>query len=104
MDLGRISIWDERPLRETTPSSNWSLGRRQILIVLTVEDDSTYFPNNSFNSQLAGPMWGGPLHNRQFVEKVQETVDSLDDAIYVTKPRIKGFLSLAAEVRPHEPH
>jgi len=45
-------------------------------------------------------MWAGPLHNRQFVEKVQETVESLDESVYKTKARIKGFLTLTAEVRP----
>jgi tRNA G26 N,N-dimethylase Trm1 len=48
-------------------------------------------------------MWGGPLHNRQFIEKAKEIVDSMDDSIYVTKPRMKGFLHLAGEVRPHKP-
>jgi tRNA (guanine26-N2/guanine27-N2)-dimethyltransferase len=45
-------------------------------------------------------MWAGPLHNRQFIEKLQGTVDSLDESVYVSRPRINGILSLASEVSP----
>lgn len=43
-------------------------------------------------------MWGGPLHNREFIGRLQDTVSSLDEAVYVTRPRMLGILSLAAEV------
>jgi tRNA G26 N,N-dimethylase Trm1 len=43
-------------------------------------------------------MWGGPLHNREFVQKMQKTVEEMDDTVYSTRPRMLGMLSLAAEV------
>lgn len=43
-------------------------------------------------------MWAGPLHDPEFVTKLQETVSSLDETIYVTRPRMFGMLSMAAEV------
>jgi tRNA (guanine26-N2/guanine27-N2)-dimethyltransferase len=43
-------------------------------------------------------MWGGPLHNREFVEKMQKTVEEMDESVYATRPRMLGMLSLAAEV------
>jgi tRNA G26 N,N-dimethylase Trm1 len=45
-------------------------------------------------------MWAGPLHNREFIGRLQETVESLDETVYVTRPRMLGMLNLAAEVYP----
>jgi tRNA G26 N,N-dimethylase Trm1 len=73
--------------------------------VPTVVVDKSYIPQPKIAIliiKVAGPMWAGPLHNREFVKKVQTTIDSLDESVYITKPRINGFLSLAAEVlTPH---
>ena len=43
-------------------------------------------------------MWAGPLHDHEFVERLHKTVSSLDETVYVTRPRMLGMLSLAAEV------
>jgi tRNA (guanine26-N2/guanine27-N2)-dimethyltransferase len=43
-------------------------------------------------------MWAGRLHDKSFIERLQETVESLDESVYVTRSRILGILSLAAEV------
>ena len=45
-------------------------------------------------------MWAGRLHNREFIVQLQETVSSLDETVYPTRPRMLGMLSLAAEVIP----
>jgi len=42
-------------------------------------------------------MWAGPLHDKDFIQKLKETVDSLDEEVYKTKPRIQGTLSLVEE-------
>ena len=43
-------------------------------------------------------MWAGPLHNTEFLERLQATINSLDKTIYVTRPRMQGMLNLASEV------
>lgn len=48
-----------------------------------------------FKTHLAGPMWGGPLHNPQFITKILAILPSLDNKIYATIPRIEGMLTLA---------
>lgn len=48
-----------------------------------------------FKTHLAGPMWGGPIHNPYFVQQILDMLPSLDRAIYTTVPRIEGMLSLA---------
>lgn len=53
---------------------------------------------NLLTKKLGGPMWGGPLHNRDFVQKMQKTVEQMDESLYITRPRMLGMLSLAAEV------
>ena len=48
-----------------------------------------------FITHLAGPMWGGPLHNPYFVQRMLDILPSLDPEIYGTIPRMEGMLSLA---------
>ncbi|KAI4169095.1 MAG: hypothetical protein LQ343_005958 [Gyalolechia ehrenbergii] len=48
-----------------------------------------------FKTHLAGPMWGGPLHNPQFLSRVLGLLPSLDSKVYGTIPRIEGMLTLA---------
>ncbi len=43
-------------------------------------------------------MWLGPLHDPDFVGRVQESVER-DRGLYGTAPRMKGMLTLAKEVR-----
>ncbi|KAF4550923.1 tRNA (guanine(26)-N(2))-dimethyltransferase-like protein [Elsinoe fawcettii] len=48
-------------------------------------------------THLAGPMWGGPLHNPWFVERILDYLPDLDPDIYQTTERIEGMLSTALE-------
>ena len=48
-----------------------------------------------FKTHLAGPMWGGPLHNPYFIMKILDILPSLDNNVYATIPRIEGMLTLA---------
>ena len=49
-------------------------------------------------SQLAGPMWSGSLHDKEFIAKVLEHIASNEDR-YGTAKRMKGMLTIAKEVR-----
>lgn len=44
---------------------------------------------------IAGPLWSGPLHSKEYVSKMLELVESFDETVYPTSPRIKGMLTLA---------
>ena len=46
---------------------------------------------------LAGPMWGGALHNPHFIRRILEMLPELDRSIYQTIPRIEGILTTALE-------
>lgn len=48
-----------------------------------------------FKTHLAGPMWGGPLHNPYFIKRILDTLPTLDKDIYGTIPRMEGMLSIA---------
>ena len=48
-----------------------------------------------FKTHVAGPMWGGPLHNLHFIQRILKTLPSLDPKTYSTIPRIEGMLNLA---------
>ena len=58
-----------------------------------------------FKTHLSGPMWGGPLHNPFYVQKILDLLPSLDNKTYGTIPRIEGMLTLARDeaILPDEP-
>ena len=62
-----------------------------------------------FKTHLAGPMWGGPIHNPQYVQRILDVLPTLDPKVYGTIPRIEGMLTVArdesmtSEATPLEP-
>ncbi|KAL9619275.1 MAG: hypothetical protein Q9160_006127 [Pyrenula sp. 1 TL-2023] len=50
-----------------------------------------------FKTHLSGPMWAGPLHNSHFIQRILDTLPTLDKASYTTTARIEGVLTSALE-------
>lgn len=50
-----------------------------------------------FKTHLQGPMYGGPLHNPAFVERILSFLPDLDRATYPTIDRVEGMLSTVLE-------
>ena len=50
-----------------------------------------------YKLHIAGPMWGGPIHNPHFVQRILDMLPDLDPEIYGTIPRIKGMLTMAQD-------
>ncbi|KAF2007124.1 TRM-domain-containing protein [Amniculicola lignicola CBS 123094] len=48
-------------------------------------------------THLAGPMYGGPLHNPGFIERILAQLQSVDRETYPTMERIEGMLHTALE-------
>ena len=46
---------------------------------------------------LGGPTWAGPIHNPVFVQKILQTLPTLDAETYGTLDRLEGMLTLALE-------
>ncbi|OBA20658.1 TRM-domain-containing protein [Metschnikowia bicuspidata var. bicuspidata NRRL YB-4993] len=49
---------------------------------------------------VAGPMWGGPLHDAAFIDEVLRINSEASAAVYGTRERIKGMLTLARHELP----
>lgn len=56
---------------------------------------SPYCAHCGFKTHLSGPMYGGPLHNPAFIEKILSFLPELDRATYETTERIEGMLRTA---------
>ena len=54
--------------------------------------------------QIAGPMYGGPIHNPAFIQRVIDCISDLDPNTYNTLARIEGMLQTALEEIPPESH
>ncbi|KAK7191240.1 hypothetical protein DPSP01_008312 [Paraphaeosphaeria sporulosa] len=50
-----------------------------------------------FKTHLSGPMYGGPLHNPDFIKRVLAQLKSADRETYPTMDRIEGMLHTALE-------
>ncbi|KAF1842211.1 TRM-domain-containing protein [Cucurbitaria berberidis CBS 394.84] len=50
-----------------------------------------------FKTHLSGPMYGGPLHNVGFIERVLAQLNEVDRETYPTTDRIQGMLHTALE-------
>lgn len=50
-----------------------------------------------FKAHLSGPMYGGPLHNVGFIERVLAQLNEVDRETYPTFDRIEGMLHTALE-------
>lgn len=45
----------------------------------------------------AGPMYGGPIHSKEFIQKILDDLPSASPEVYGTLPRIEGMLRTALE-------
>ncbi|ODV96678.1 hypothetical protein PACTADRAFT_83992 [Pachysolen tannophilus NRRL Y-2460] len=50
-----------------------------------------------YKNHLTGPMWSGPLHNQEFMDKILEIQKTLPEDVYGTTSRIKGMVILAKQ-------
>lgn len=50
-----------------------------------------------FKQHLSGPMYGGPLHSRDFVRRLLDQVAEADPSTYGTLQRLEGMLQTALE-------
>ena len=64
---------------------------------------NTHCEHCGFKTHQAGPMWGGPLHNSHFIQRILDLLPTLDKSIYGTIPRIQGMLSVALEETLEDP-
>ena len=65
---------------------------------------NTHCEHCGFKTHHAGPMWGGPLHNPHFIQRILDMLPSLDKNIYGTIPRIEGMLSIAVHETLDDPN
>lgn len=63
----------------------------------TVTAAGPFCEHCGFKTHIAGPMWGGPIHNPAFVQKILDTLPHVDPKVYATIPRIEGMLTLARD-------
>ena len=50
-----------------------------------------------FKTHLAGPMWGGPIQNPMFIQRMLDVLPDLSKDVYETMPRMQGMLMTARD-------
>ena len=64
---------------------------------------NTHCEHCGFKTHQAGPMWGGPLHNPHFIQRILDMLPTLDESVYGTIPRLEGMLSVALDETLEDP-
>lgn len=82
--LGRVQYRGENNLN---PKYGWALG----------PPVGTHCRYCDGVNHICGPMWAGPLHNKEFAQKLLDINETNDEEIYKTKERIKGMVTLALQ-------
>ncbi|KAF1348641.1 S-adenosyl-L-methionine-dependent methyltransferase [Delphinella strobiligena] len=54
-------------------------------------------PHCGFKTHVAGPMWGGPIHNPYFIKRILDSLPKADKETYQTTQRIEGMLTSALD-------
>ena len=54
-------------------------------------------PHCGFKTHVAGPMWGGPMHNPFFIQRILDSLSKVDKEVYHTTQRIEGMLTSALD-------
>ncbi|KAF7793124.1 hypothetical protein EIP86_004233 [Pleurotus ostreatoroseus] len=90
----------EQPLGRVVEKVNESNGNVNTLYKVHAGPPvSNHCPECNSVLHIAGPMWAGPLHDKEFVSKVLEHVENNEDS-YGTVTRMKGMLTVAKEELP----
>lgn len=92
--LGCGSVYNN-PLGRITPNEKNPTQMKHGYAQGPVISQYCQFCNNV--NHIAGPMWGGKLHNSEFIDKILELNSSADKEIYKTTQRIEGMLTLAKQ-------
>lgn len=89
--------WKTQPLaRHTTQQGK----KGNVYFKHSLAQAPTASPNCShcdFKTHLTGPMYGGPLHNPAFIERILDYLPELDKKVYPTIDRLEGMLVTALE-------
>lgn len=75
-------------------------GRRKYGLAKIKQGISEHCDFCGYTNHLCGPMWGGHLHNREFIDKILKIVDEEDANVnppttYGTLKRVRGMLTMA---------
>ncbi|MCJ1251929.1 RNA methyltransferase tRNA(m5U54)methyltransferase [Trapelia coarctata] len=89
--------WTTQFLAQNKLKKDKKEGHFYKFIVSQAPSASPHCEHCGFKTHLSGPMWGGPLHNPHFIQRILDVLPSLDAETYATIPRIEGMLSTALD-------
>ncbi|OKL62861.1 hypothetical protein UA08_02120 [Talaromyces atroroseus] len=89
--------WTTQYLSHTKLRPNKSGGSFYYYSLAQAPTSSPLCKHCGFKTHLGGPMWGGPLHNPHFINKILNLLPELDPETYQTLDRIEGMLMTALE-------
>lgn len=88
-----------QPLGKMTPPDD--KGRRKYGLAKVQSGISDHCNYCGYTNHICGPMWGGPLHSKKFIDRILKLVDEEEskkapnETTYGTLKRVRGMLTMA---------
>lgn len=73
----------------------------QLPKLTSIGQDKCEYCEHQYN--VAGPMWGAPIHDLNFIEALLKVNQESDETVYQTKKRIKGMMTLCFNELNNQP-
>ncbi|WYZ46324.1 hypothetical protein EsH8_IX_000549 [Colletotrichum jinshuiense] len=91
------SAWETQPMVRTRPAPKKKGGYfyKHGLSQGPPTDSSCKHCGSTMH--IAGPMYSGPLHNAEFIQRILDLLPTVDKSVYHTTGRIEGMLQTAME-------
>nr|XP_036583188.1 N2,N2-dimethylguanosine tRNA methyltransferase [Colletotrichum truncatum]KAF6792164.1 N2,N2-dimethylguanosine tRNA methyltransferase [Colletotrichum truncatum] len=91
------SAWETQPMVRTRPYPKKKDGFFYKHGLSQGPPTDSHCEHCGSSQHIAGPMYGGPLHNTEFIERILDLIPKVDKNVYQTTARIEGMLQTALE-------
>ncbi|KZL80282.1 hypothetical protein CI238_10600 [Colletotrichum incanum] len=91
------SAWETQPMVRTRPAPKKKEGYFYKHGLSQGPPTDSHCKHCGSSMHIAGPMYSGPLHNPEFIQRILDLLPTVDKNVYQTTSRIEGMLHTAME-------
>lgn len=90
--------WETQPLMRSKPTPNKKGSGAFYKHTMSLGPTADRFCQHcGFKMHINGPMYGGHIHSKDFIQRLLEQIPGADSSVYGTLPRLEGMLRTALE-------
>ncbi|KAH7145719.1 N2,N2-dimethylguanosine tRNA methyltransferase-domain-containing protein [Dactylonectria estremocensis] len=90
--------WETQPLMRSKPTPNKKGASAYYKHTMALGPTTDRFCQHcGFKMHVNGPMYGGHIHSKDFIQRLLDQIPKADSSVYGTLPRLEGMLRTALE-------